>query len=198
MISASSRRSERCKIALSVGRRNALAIGSRRHDHPMQAFQAPVFGNQFIGNPVEKFWMRRWVAQLAEVGGRRNKPFTEVMHPHTVGDHACQQRIVATGQPPSKGESPSRCWQRFIVRRELGSPTCRCGNCQRRGRYDLFWLLVIAAKEQFGFRIVIGRFDQSSHNIHEPVSGPESQRSSHRTLPISVSNQGCTDTGCPG
>ena len=84
----------------------------------MQLFQAPPLRHELVRQPVKQFGMCWAGAELAEIARGRYEPATEVMHPDSVDGHACDQWMLATGQPAREGEAAPTCRHQFIVRCE--------------------------------------------------------------------------------
>ena len=76
----------------------------------MHGFHGPAAVHEHPGQVVEEFRVTWRLAELAEVAGRPDDAFAEVLLPQAIDHHAGRQRIVAAGNPPGKlhASAPSR------------------------------------------------------------------------------------------
>ena len=91
---------------LVIGLRRHV-VGIRRHDEPVHPLDLPAASHEFVGQPVEQFRMRRRLAELAEVVGRRHDAAAEVVLPQPIDEHPRRQRIVLGGDPVRQHRAPA-------------------------------------------------------------------------------------------
>ena len=104
----------------------------------MHGFEAPALRNEFAGEPIEKFGMRRSRAARAEIARRGHETPTEMMLPEAVDQDAGGERVGRTGKPVGQRRSPARGSRPEETRFRLG------------GGIGAFWsltLLVLVALE---------------------------------------------------
>ena len=65
-----------------------LLVGGAQHHEPVQMLERPAVFDQFDGQPVEQFRVRRGFAVGAEVVGRGDEAAAEVMLPKPIDDDA--------------------------------------------------------------------------------------------------------------
>src|SRR5206468_12777097 len=97
-----------------------LLVGGRTKDQPMHGFEAPALRNEFAGEPIEKFGMRRSRAARAEIARRGHETPTEMMLPEAVDQDAGGERVGRTGKPVGQRRSPARGSRFEEVRSRLG------------------------------------------------------------------------------
>ena len=85
-----------------------MLVGARAQDQPLHGFDAPALRNEFAGEPIEKFGMRRSRAARAEIAWRGHETPTEMMLPEAVDQDAGGERVGRTGKPVGQRRSPAR------------------------------------------------------------------------------------------
>ena len=69
-------------------------------DHqPVQVLEAPAFGDQPSGEPIEQFGMRGRRAEFAKIAGVGGQPAAEMLLPHAVDHHARGEGVVGARNP---------------------------------------------------------------------------------------------------
>src|SRR5882724_13234462 len=86
----------------------------------MHGFDAPALRDEFTGEPIEKFGMRRPRAPRAEIARRGHETPTEMMLPDAVDQDAGGERVGRTGQPVGQRRSPARGRRPEEARSRLG------------------------------------------------------------------------------
>src|SRR5206468_12328272 len=97
-----------------------LLVGCRTKDQPMHGFDAPALRDEFAGEPIEKFGLRRSRATRAEIARRGHETPTEMMLPDAVDQDAGGERVGRTGQPGGQRRSPARGGRPAEARFRLG------------------------------------------------------------------------------
>jgi hypothetical protein len=85
-----------------------LPIRSAHHDALVRFLQAPAFGDEAGGEPVEQFGMRGACADEAEVARRADEAGAEVVMPETVHGDAGGERLGFTREPFRKRSAALR------------------------------------------------------------------------------------------
>src|SRR6185503_14579940 len=74
-------------------------------DQPMQGFDAPALCDEFTGEPIKKFGMRRARAAGAEIARRGHEAPAKMMLPDAVDHDAGGERVGRTGKPGGQRRS---------------------------------------------------------------------------------------------
>ena len=77
----------------------ALAVGAGGDDEAVDVFEAPVFGEEFGGEPVEEFGVGGGGALHAEVVFGFDEAASEVLLPDAVDDDACGEGVFRADDP---------------------------------------------------------------------------------------------------
>ena len=86
----------------------------------MHGFDAPALRNEFTGEPIEQFGMRRSRATRAEIARSGDETPAEMMLPDAVDQDAGGERIGRTGKPGGKRRSLARGSRPVEARFRLG------------------------------------------------------------------------------
>src|SRR5688572_6756115 len=74
----------------------------------MQFLEAPAVGDQFRGEIVEEFRVRRHLALRAEITRRADQSEAKVVGPHAIHDYARSERIFLCGDRLGKLQASAR------------------------------------------------------------------------------------------
>src|SRR5262249_8449484 len=104
--------------------------------------------DELRGEPVEQFWVRRLLAELAEVVGRGDDAAAEMVLPKAVDDHAGRQRIIFRGDPVGEHQPPAARFGILGCGRDLRIREAEDG---REAGLDLgAWGVGVAARQYVG------------------------------------------------
>ena len=109
--------------------------------------------------------MRRLCAELAEVGGRRDEAATEVVHPDSIDDDACKERVIFVHEPLREGKASSCRRKRRIVLGKRESAIVAPGDGERRRRNGLLRRPMITAVKQIRHGCVPGGLDECAQEL---------------------------------
>ena len=146
---------EQAAIGIHCGggaRGRGLPKRSREQHQPLEVFHRPAAADEFIGEPVEQFGMRRAAAVGSEIARRIHEPGAKRVLPQPVHHHPRGERILRTRDPLGEFHAP----------RLLGlvhGEAERADDRQRIRRDDLAFLHRLAAIEPVRFF----RFGKRAH-----------------------------------
>ncbi len=102
-----------------------LLVRCRRHDQPMQEFDAALMGDEFTRKPIEQFGMSGWRAAYAKVVRRAHESPAEMVQPDSIDDHARCQRIGWRADPVRQLKSAADVWLAQLLSAKNFQPATR-------------------------------------------------------------------------